>query len=112
MGSTTVVTPSLVPFAEVVKLYELMQKNTNDKARGRLIRLFRQKLRRPSGELFQVYRLLLPQVCARVGFRSWWLILPCAQPRDIFHDGSTTLFGVMQEDRTRGNYNMKEVRLG
>mmetsp|Transcript_20380 Transcript_20380/g.61402 ORF Transcript_20380/g.61402 Transcript_20380/m.61402 type:complete len:1176 (-) Transcript_20380:177-3704(-) len=76
MGSTTVVTPSLVPFAEVVKLYELMQKNTNDKARGRLIRLFRQKLRRPSGELFQVYRLLLPQ-----------------------------------EDRTRGNYNMKEVVL-
>ncbi len=59
------VMPSQVPFVEVVNLYELMLKHTSDKKRAKLMRKFRQNLRRPSGELFQVYRLLLPQVIYR-----------------------------------------------
>ena len=64
-ASMALVMPSQVPFVEVVNLYELMSKHTSDKKRAQLMRKFRQNLRRPSGELFQVYRLLLPQVIHR-----------------------------------------------
>jgi hypothetical protein len=61
MGSTGSIMPSHLPFAAMVDLFELLIKS-KDKKKMILLSQFRQQLKRPSGELFHVYRLLLPQV--------------------------------------------------
>lgn len=56
--------PSQLPFAALVVLFELLVKS-KDRKKAILLSQFRGQLIRPSGELLQVYRLLLPQARCR-----------------------------------------------